>query len=347
MRVEKNRGWVGSWVLILVILGTTTGLRAQTYTAADVDFDNSGRVNFADLISFSSVYGERVPIFDVDGNGFVAFEDFLVLAEFFGTVLVEPTILGERTTFTTSAGDDHVMVLVPSGPFTMGSDTSATNQSPMRTVVLDSFLVDIYEVTNSKFAAFLNSRGSADTSGVSYINLQGRVVRVAETGGHFEPVATTDAERPVVHVTWVGADAYCRWTGGRLPTEAEWEKAARGTDGRLYPWGNEPPNSGLLNYNKNVGVPTDVGSYPKGISPYGVFDMAGNVNEWTSDYYQSDYYAEAPGQNPKGPASGDLLVTRGGSHPALIDLWIQATFRRGAGQTEGLVDTGFRCARTP
>ena len=205
MRVEKNRWWVGSWVLSFVTLCTTTGLWAQTYTAADVDFDNSGRINFADLILFASFYGEQVPVYDVDGNGIVAFEDFLLLVEFFGTVLLEPTTLGERTTLSTPAGADHVMVLVPSGPFAMGSDTSATNQGPMRTVVLDSFLIDITEVTNSKFVAFLNAAGNQDSTGVPFVNLEGRVLRITEEGGTFTPSTEGDTDTPVVHVTWVGA----------------------------------------------------------------------------------------------------------------------------------------------
>jgi formylglycine-generating enzyme required for sulfatase activity len=239
------------------------------------------------------------------------------------------------------------MVHVPAGPFVMGADSGATNQQPVRTVALDSFLIDVYEVTNARFADFLNSEGPEDPTGTPYINLAGRVVRVVETDGRFEPASLSDSGTPVVHVTWVGAQAYCTWASMRLPSEAEWEKSARGTDGRLYPWGNEAPTGGFLNYNKNVGMPTEIGSYPRGVSPYGALDMAGNVFEWVADYYQSDYYTSAPTDNPTGPESGTFRVFRGGSHPALVDAWVQATYRQPASEVSGLVDVGFRCARNP
>ena len=121
------------------------------------------------------------------------------------------------------------------------------------------------------------------------------------------------AEHPVVNVNWDQANAYATWAGGRLPTEAEWEKACRGTDGRIYPWGDEPPTAELANFANNVGDTTPVGSYPNGASPYGALDMAGNVWEWTADWYAADYYANSPPANPPGPATGDVRVVRGGA----------------------------------
>ncbi|MCB0106099.1 MAG: SUMF1/EgtB/PvdO family nonheme iron enzyme, partial [Caldilineaceae bacterium] len=150
------------------------------------------------------------------------------------------------------------------------------------------------------------------------------------------------ALQPVTDVTWHQAQAYTRWVGGRLPTEAEWEKAARGTDGRKYPWGNDEPTPELCNYyGSGLGTWTDVGSYPKGASPYGVLDMAGNVYDWTADWYDKSYYKGSAPRNPTGPAEGTARTLRGGSWDD-SGSYVRCAPRGGSYPDNDFDDFGFR-----
>ena len=219
--------------------------------------------------------------------------------------------------------DGALMVYVPEGEFLMGSedDDASDDEKPEHMVNLDAYWLYQHEVTNSQFAAFVETNGhqsSAEEAGWAWVwdgsdwlQTDGAYWGAPEGPGS-SVVGRED--HPVVQVSWFDATSYCEWAGGRLPTEAEWEKAARGTDGRKYPWGDHDPNCSLANLGYCVGGTSPVGSYPSGASPYGALDMAGNVWEWVADWYDNIYYVRSSYENPTGPTSGEHRILRGGSH---------------------------------
>jgi formylglycine-generating enzyme required for sulfatase activity len=243
--------------------------------------------------------------------------------------------------------DDSVMVYVPAGTFWMGSDESdpaaEDDEKPQHEVTLDAFWIDRTEVTNAQYAAFLNEQGNQTVGGRSWLDLELSACMIEQVGSEYRP-REGYADHPVIEVTWHGAGAYCMWVGKRLPTEAEWEKAARGTDKRIYPWG-EGIDCNRANYGGCVGDTARVASRPQGASPYGALDMAGNVWEWVADWYSEDYYAGSPDRNPQGPDSGEWRVLRGGS-------WFHdPRFERAAYRLDYFTPflpyyVGFRCARS-
>ena len=233
--------------------------------------------------------------------------------------------------------DPVPMVTIPAGEFLMGSPEGQgrVDERPQQAVYLDAFVIDQVEVTNGRYMAFVKATGH-------------RTPPSPYGTGPLMSLAGIE-HLPVVQTTWYDAKAYCTWAKKRLPTEAEWEKAARGTDGRMYPWGNEPPTATRANFDReweDEKTLHPVGSLPGGDSPYGVKDMAGNAREWVADWYDAEYYKEAPKSNPPGPdKKGVVRSIRGGSwHSPASDITTTARGRGGfALQTHG---TGFRCARS-
>lgn len=226
--------------------------------------------------------------------------------------------------------DGMVMNCVPAGEFVMGSADSggaAKDETPHK-VYLDGFWIDHTEVSNAQYQTCVQA-GACLEARCSY-------------------TSTPDLpDVPVACVSWVDAVAYCKWAGGRLPSEAEWEKAARGSDVRTYPWGNQEPDCSMANYAREsgmcVGKAAVVGSYPSGASVYGALDMAGNVWEWVNDWYGSNYYTLLRATNPTGPATGRWRVLRGGSWAQGSDDMHSAT-RFYDLPTRRDLDIGFRCA---
>ncbi len=227
--------------------------------------------------------------------------------------------------------DGAPMVLVPAGWFTMGSNDGQRDERPPHQVYLDAFYMDKFEVTTSLYGEFFATTGRQQPRYWSDVRL------------------VSDGDRPVVGVSWDDADAYCRHYKKRLPTEAEWEKAARGMEGRAYPWGNDAPTGRHANFGKHhewkgYNTLTKVGSFEEGKSPYGIHDLAGNVWEWVADGYGRNYYLHSPDRNPKGPNSGEFRVLRGGS-------WGNAPDDLRSAERLGLVPTtryeilGFRCSQ--
>jgi len=220
------------------------------------------------------------------------------------------------------------MVLIPAGPFLMGSDIYQDDEKPSRTVALKTFYIDINEVTYA-----------------DYLKCPCRRPRFGKAAGKNWPGMKPNW--PVVGVSWEDADKYCRWKKKRLPTEAEWEKAARGgNNGNPYPWGSNI-DCQHANYIKcGLNHPVDVGSYPLGKSPYGVLDMAGNAQEWVADWYDQNYYKNAPNADPPGPSAGARKVLRGGSYDYSA-LSVRVSYRYADYPKNDDTSYGFRCAASP
>lgn len=248
-------------------------------------------------------------------------------------------------------------VYVSAGPFKMGDNfgDGLPRERPVHTVELDAFYIAKYETTNAQWRRFRDDPGYDD---VKYwpegkVAPKDQIPYWTQANNHGGGTPNSD-DFPVLGVNWDSAVAYCNWVSAktgrkyRLPTEAEWEKAARGADQRRYPWGNEIDHS-FANYvgSETFDTGMKVGSFPKGASPYGAYDMAGNVFEWCSDWYSRDYYSVSPKKNPKGPSEGAYRVVRGGSF--FLEAFDLRTYGRSAAwpsfQSHRMI--GFRAIREP
>ena len=186
------------------------------------------------------------------------------------------------------------MVLIEAGEFRMGSN-DYDNEKPIHSVYVDAFYIDAYEVTNAEYAEFLNAKGKHAEAGKEWYLIGNHLSRIEYVSRKYQVKAGYE-NHPVTFVSWYGAMAYAEWKGKRLPTEAEWEKAARGgLSGLKYPWGNAIDATNA-NYNRHVGDTTPVGKYPA--NGYGLYDMTGNVWEWCLDEYNANFYSVSPAQNP-------------------------------------------------
>ena len=268
--------------------------------------------------------------------------------ELFSTPEPQPT--ASETPHMDQSGGDANMVFIPAGEFVMGAEASQgyqmcldvrdefsfacqqdwfEDENPVHTVDISAFWIDQTEVTNGMYRLCVE---------------EGFCVKPKNTKYYEDP---SYEEFPVVFVTWNDANSYCRWMGYRLPTEAEWEKASRGTSGSIFPWGDHIDkvyaNYSLASTGLVPGGLMAVGSYEPGASPYNVFDMAGNAAEWVADHYDPAYYLQSPDKDPSGPDSGDQRVLRGGSWSSYAD-GVRTTNRGGRSPESSDVTIGFRCA---
>jgi formylglycine-generating enzyme required for sulfatase activity len=236
------------------------------------------------------------------------------------------------------------MVAVPGGQFTMGSDDGPADERPAHRVSLLAFQIDRYPVTNARYAEFLNAVGTHNAQGERLFDLHDADARVHRVSGKWAAHRGHE-NHPVVEVTWAGARDYCAWLGKRLPSEAEWEKAARGTDGRRYPWGNALPDRSRGQFGARFNEMAAVDGFVAGASPYGVQDLAGNAWEWVSSAYRPYPYDSKDGRVDL--EAGPVRGTRGGGHdsPASEITTTQRGRTLSRNPASGHHNIGFRCAR--
>jgi iron(II)-dependent oxidoreductase len=235
------------------------------------------------------------------------------------------------------------MAPISGGSFTMGSNLGPDDEKPEHAVFVKSFYIDILPVSNHDFAKFLNDQGLQNRQGETFYDQDDSDARIHRHNSIWQADLGYESH-PVNEVSWVGARDYCAWLNKRLPTEAEWEKAARGTDGRKYPWGNAAPHAKLALFGAPFNSSAPVDAYPLGASPYGILDMAGNQWEWVSSVYQAYPYKADDGRENQ--SAGPIRSTRGGGHDSSAQEI--TTTQRGKylsrNPKAGHHNIGFRCA---
>lgn len=281
------------------------------------------------------------PTFKPDADPTITAVAMILSASSTPTIMSTPTSQPTETPIPyvteINSPDQAEMVLISSGEFRMGSDANTDPyfwgaEGPRHIVYLDDYYIYRNEVTTAMYQTCVAAKACPKPS---------QVMSATREVYYGNPEF---ADFPVIYVSWVGAASYCKWAGGNLPTEAQWEKAARGTDVRLFPWGDEPPSSGTANFNARDTV--QVGSFSQGISPYGAFDMSGNVLEWVFDRFQAGFYSTSPLENPVGPAGGNRRVIRGGAWHHTDASALRVVARASMNEAYTGNDIGFRCVAT-
>jgi len=255
------------------------------------------------------------------------------------SVLLPQAALGAALVFASVpvfAGEPD-MVLIPAGEFLMGSEgpESRPDEKPVHRVSLDAFYIDRYEVTGKDFEAYLDANPKQHPT---------------ITGWWGRQVRPDMADRPVIGLTWKRCQNFCRWKDKRLPTEAEWERAAAGPEGRRYPWGDQPPDPLRANFGRccfimKGDVLQGVGDLEGGRTPEGVYGLAGNIAEWVYDWYDKNYYSMSPTHNPTGPETGTHHTIRGGAWNSLAG-YLRSSARYGYDDAKDFYGIGCRCARS-
>ncbi len=336
---------------LFIFLISPQALDAESYTLTELEIAENNRVKLLPVMLVETEIAKlpaslrAVTIHRSDGNiaASVAAQVHRIAIGFkrtrlkrFAAALLSIVVIGAGLYYTMNlrskgeyvGRDGAPAVLIPAGVFVMGDDEN----SPRREIYLDAFYMDRYEITVDRYAKFLKATGNLkkpDDWPASDLNKIG--------------------DYAVIGVDWHDADHYCRWAGKRLPTEAEWERAARGGDGRKYPWGAEEPTSAHARFavpSSNAVYPdgiSQVGKLSKGMGPFGMYDLAGNAWEWVADWY-SPGFSRAELQNPKGPATGTAKVVRGGGWMDPAER-ITTTKRMYVNPEQRMEDIGFRCAR--